>query len=60
MVLAQCQLAEQIKTEQYPPFLARIQTAASEPIPVEIDWVSFSSYDNYGSQLIIEFLGERL
>jgi hypothetical protein len=47
MGLAQRRLAEQIKTEQYPPFLADIQAAAGKPIPVEIDWVSFSSYDNY-------------
>lgn len=47
MGLAQRRLAEQIKTEEFPPFLADIQAAAGKPISVEIDWVSFSSYDNY-------------
>ena len=47
MGLAERRLAEQIKTDQVPPFLADLQTAMGYAPEVEIDWASFMVADEY-------------
>lgn len=47
MGLAERRLAEKIKTEQVPQFLADLQTAMGFAPEVEIDWASFLAYNEY-------------
>ena len=47
MGLAERRLAEQIKTEQVPEFLADLQSAMGFAPEVEIDWNSFLSYNEF-------------
>lgn len=47
MGLAEKRLAEEIKTEKLPAFEAKLNERAGYPIKVDIDWASFTAFDQY-------------
>lgn len=47
MGLAEKRLAESIKTEKLPAFEAKLNDIAGYPIRVDIDWATFTAYDEY-------------
>lgn len=47
MGLAEKRKAEAIKTEKLPQFESQLNEAAGYPINVEIDWNSFTAFDEY-------------
>jgi hypothetical protein len=47
MGLAEKRLAESIKTEKLPVFTTKLEERAGYEIKVEIDWSSFTAYDEY-------------
>lgn len=47
MGLAERRLAEQIKTEEFPTFLADLQAAMGFAPDLDIDWASFTAYNQY-------------
>ncbi|KAF2507402.1 hypothetical protein [Flavobacterium foetidum] len=47
MGLAEKRLAESIKTEKLPAFEAKLKDKAGYDIKVDIDWNSFTAYDEY-------------
>lgn len=47
MGLAEKRLAEEIKTEKLPAFESKLNERAGYPIKVDIDWASFTAFDQY-------------
>ncbi len=47
MGLAEKRLAEEIKTNKLPAFEAKLQDRAGYPIKVDIDWATFTAFDQY-------------
>jgi hypothetical protein len=47
MGLAEKRLAEEIKTDKLPAFEAKLQDRAGYPIKVDIDWATFTAFDQY-------------
>lgn len=47
MGLAEKRLAESIKTEKLPKFEEKLNERAGYPIKVDIDWNTFTAYDEY-------------
>jgi len=47
MGLAEKRLAEEIKTDKLPAFELKLNEKAGYPIKVNIDWASFTAYDQY-------------
>ncbi len=47
MGLAEKRLAESIKTEKLPAFESKLNDIAGYPIRVDIDWATFTGYDEY-------------
>lgn len=47
MGLAEKRLAEEIKTEKLPAFEAKLKDRAGYEIKVDIDWATFTAYDQY-------------
>lgn len=47
MGLAEKRLAEEIKTNKLPEFETKLQDKAGYPIKVDIDWASFTAYNEY-------------
>ena len=47
MGLAEKRLAESIKTDKLPAFESKLNDIAGYPIKVDIDWSTFTAYDEY-------------
>lgn len=47
MGLAEKRLAEEIKTDKLPAFESKLNDKAGYPIKVDIDWASFTAFDQY-------------
>ena len=47
MGLAEKRLAESIKTDKLPAFESKLNSIAGYPIKVNIDWATFTAYDEY-------------
>lgn len=47
MGLAEKRLAEEIKTDKLPAFESKLNERAGYPIKVDIDWASFTAFDQY-------------
>jgi hypothetical protein len=47
MGLAEKRLAEEIKTDKLPAFESKLNDKAGYPIKVNIDWASFTAFDQY-------------
>jgi len=47
MGLAEKRLAEEIKTDKLPKFESKLNEKAGYPIKVNIDWASFTAFDQY-------------
>lgn len=58
MGLAERRLAEAIKNEQYPEFEKAIHTSAGYPIAMNMDWDSFTAFDEYPLKRLINYFEE--